>query len=186
MKKTHSQPRPETWLDRYGNDLFAYAAARLPRRSMAEDMVQETFLAALKGLDGFRGNSSERTWLFSIIKRKIIDFYRRQAANPQQSFSDYIMPFHTGGKDVGHWIESRAPGLDSIEEQIEGAEFYHVMQICIEMLPPRHRMVFILKVMDEYDSQTVCDRLGMSKNNFWTIMHRARLQLRECIEKKGF
>ncbi len=186
MKSTHTLPRPETWLDRYGEDLFAYAAARLPGREQAEDMVQETFLAALKGLDGFRGDSSERTWLFGIMKRKIVDFYRRQARNPQQSFSDFSLPFHRDGADAGHWIEARAPRSDSIEDRIQGKEFYQVMKMCIEMLPPRHRMVFILKVMDEYDSQSVCDRLGMSKNNFWTIMHRARLQLRECVEKKGF
>jgi len=84
-----SPPRlsdPERWVEEHGDYLFKYALVRLRDATRAEDMVQETFLAALKGGDKFAGRSAEKSWLVGILKNKICDHYRK--ASRETSFTD--------------------------------------------------------------------------------------------------
>ncbi len=175
---------PELWIEKHADYLFAYARYKLPSKETAEDVVQETFLSALSAVDKFQGKSSERTWLVSILKRRIVDFYRKEAKRDEQNFSSYSLPFHEGDDMENHWLENRAPKDWSTDEKIQLDEFHQVLQICLSFLKPKQRLVFMMKILEQCSSDEVCEKAGISSENLWTIMHRARLQVRECIEKK--
>ena len=84
---------PREWVDRHGDFLYRFAMARVRRADVAEDLVQETLLAAWRGRARFAGRSSERTWLTSILKRKAIDWLRRRVLERLQSASDVTDSF---------------------------------------------------------------------------------------------
>ncbi len=150
-------------------------------------MVQETMLAAFQARDKFRGGSSERTWLVSILKRKVIDHYRKQARNPEALIDNFTNPFHKGGVEDGTWIKEHAPSL--WDEEIDGdtdEALMEVLQYCISLLAPQMSATFSMKTLDEISTEEICKELGISESNLWVLLHRARLQLRECVENKWF
>jgi len=176
---------PARWLDEHGDYLFSYAYSRLSKRELAEDMVQETFLSAYKARDSFRGGSSERTWLVSILKRKVIDHYRKQSRNPESLTDSFEMPFHKGGAKDGSWINEHAP--TSWDEEIlkdEDGVLMELLQYCISLLAPKMAASFSLKTLEEISTADICKELDISESNLWVLLHRARLQLRECVENK--
>lgn len=178
--------QPEKWVDNYGDYLYNFAYFRVQSKEMAEDIVQETFISALKAKDSFRGDSAELTWLLSILKRKVVDHYRKQSSSKQKTFSDYSLPFKDDGVFEGHWIANRAPndmGFNA-DTALNTEEFQEVLEICLSLLPPKWRAVFVLKFIEEISSDEVCKETGCSTSNFWVIIHRARLKLRECFENK--
>lgn len=184
MSKPENELNPELWVQKYADYLYNYARMKLPSNEVAEDVVQETFLSAFKSTGNFKGNSSEKTWLVSILKKRIIDYYRKEARRHEQNITSYQLPFYESGDYTNHWIEQRAPKNWDTDHQINYDEFQRILQYCLSLLPPKYRLVFIMKVLDECSSDEVCSEANISSANFWTIMHRARLQVRECIEKK--
>ena len=184
--KANSGVKPEEWIEHYGDYLYSYAFFRLSSVKLAEDAVQETFLAALKSQKRFKGESSEKTWLVSILKRKIIDHYRKQYRSGEVKMED--SPFLKEGDNDGSWDPSRIPG-NWIEEgimELERQEFYNVLEMCLSLLPEKWASVFKWKTMEEYSTDDICKEIGISASNLWVIMHRARLRLRECFEKNWF
>ncbi len=178
---------PARWLDEHGDYLFSYALSRISKREIAEDLVQETFLSAFKARDKFRGSSSERTWLISILKRKVIDHYRKQARNPEYSVENFEIPFHKGGADDGTWIKAHAPSeWDEESLKDDDGAMMKVLQYCISLLSPKMAASFNMKTLDEISTEEICKELGISESNLWVLLHRARLQLRECVENKWF
>ena len=175
---------PEKWVSEYADYLYNYARYKLPSKEAAEDVVQETFLSAYAALETFKGNSSEKTWLVSILKRRIVDYYRKEARREESNFSSYQFPFYPRGDYENHWIEHRAPKNWDVEDNVQSDEFHHILQLCLSLLTPRQRLVFMMKVLDECSTDEVCEKARITNVNLWTIMHRARLQIRECIEKK--
>ncbi len=175
---------PEKWLENYADYLYTYARLKLPSKEAAEDVVQETFLSAFKSAGNFKGNSSEKTWLVSILKRRIIDYYRKEARKHERNMTSYQLPFYDNGDYQNHWIEQRAPKSWSADEGLQFDEFHQILQYCLSLLPPKHKVVFIMKILDECTNEEVCEEVSISVANLWTIMHRARLQVRECVEKK--
>jgi len=175
---------PEKWVHNYGDYLFTYARLKLPSKEAAEDVVQETFLSAFKAVKGFKGNSSEKTWLVSILKRRIVDYYRKEAKKQERNMTSYQLPFYESGDYKNHWIEQRAPKNWETDESIQFDEFHQILQYCLSLLPPKHRVVFIMKILEECSGDEICEEMQISSANLWTIMHRARLQVRECVEKK--
>ncbi|HFX17613.1 MAG TPA: sigma-70 family RNA polymerase sigma factor [Flavobacteriales bacterium] len=184
MPKKINDLDPEQWLSNYGDYLFTYARLKLPSKEAAEDVVQETFLSAFKSVSNFKGKSSEKTWLVSILKRRIVDFYRKEAQKQERNISSYQLPFQKEGLFENHWIEQRAPKNWDTDKQLHFDEFHRILQYCLSLLPPKHRLVFMMKILDECDSDEVCAEVNISASNLWTIMHRARLQVRECVENK--
>lgn len=175
---------PNKWIANYGDYLLNYGYSRLSSREVAEDLLQDTFMSALKAQGGFRGDSSEQTWLTSILKRKIIDYYRKKSTQNELNESRINSQFKDSGFLEGHWEKSSAPKdwSDRDPNSIHQKEFQIILEECISYLPEKLRGVFILKVMEEMESEDVCKELGCSASNFWVILHRARLRLRECIE----
>ena len=189
-----ADPRPEvdatsreneaaSWIDEHGDALFRYARARLGRREPAEDFVQETFLAALTAHDRFAGRSSARTWLMSILRRKIADHYRRgDGARPSQEPNSAPVRFFD---EAGVWL--RAPGRWSDPTRaIEDAEFQAVLNDCLEKLPQPLADAFLLREREGMEVEQVREALALSAGNLRVRLHRARLLLRECLEKHWF
>ena len=98
---------PEKWVSLYADYLFNYAIGRINDRDLAKDLVQDTFFSALKAKNNFKGESSERTWLIAILKRKIIDYYRK--INSIKGKAEVRMNFYADGEREGEWLEERAP-----------------------------------------------------------------------------
>lgn len=173
---------PETWVDQHGDYLFRYALARLRDRATAEDLVQDTFLAALRGREQFAGRSSERTWLVAILKRKLIDHLRqrrRTVAVGPDPWADGL--FDARGKwrvEPGHWEDAGAA--------LERQEFWDVFGDCLGQLPGRLRRVFLLRQVDDRPSAEICQVLGLTVNNLWVMVHRARLRLWACLQENWF
>jgi|SRR6185437_119880 len=115
---------PEKWIDNYADYLYSFAYNRVSDEETAKDLVQETFLSALKAREGFKGEASEKTWLVSILKRKIIDLYRKNAAHPQQSFEEsdqykvaYSHYFTESGFIKGEWNKPNGPKPWNVSEK---------------------------------------------------------------------
>ena len=177
---------PKSWVNSYGDYLYNYAYYRVNSKEVSEDIVQETFISALKGQNSFRGESTELTWLLAILKRKVIDYFRKLGSGKERTISDYSLPFRDEGIFEGHWLNSRLPKewADEADSSLHQEEFSEILEICLSLLPDKWRSVFVLKFMEELSSDEVCKETGCTPSNFWVIMHRARLKLRECIENK--
>ena len=183
---------PQLWVERHGDYLFNFTIVRVNDRDKAEDLVQETFLAGLKAKDNFQGKSTERTWLISILKRKIIDTYRKQYSSKESSMAEYEQNISDGDfyerEDPfkGHWLEGKGPHSNSFlpEGEIEQGELMEIIQQCIEHLPSKLSAVFVMKMIDEAESDDICKELGITSSNLWVMLHRARLKMRSCMELK--
>ncbi len=181
---------PATWVDAYGDSLYRFALVRLRDAGLAEEAVQETFLSALSAASSFAGRSSERTWLFGILKRKVVDTLRRRTRErPMGEGSDDSSPdevidhlFHARGS----W--DRPPGKWTPDPVAlaESADFWRVFGDCFESLPERAAQAFSLRVMDGQDAEVTCKMLGTTSNNLFVILHRARTRLRQCLEANWF
>ena len=177
---------PSEWVNKYGNFLYIYAYSRVQSKELSEDLVQETFLSALKGLRSFRGDSTVQTWLTSILRRKVIDHYRKMSTKKEIVASQFASPFQNEDANEGHWILERAPKdwQSKTEDPLRQDEFQKILELCLSLLPDKWKSVFMLKVLEEMQSDEVCKEIGCTASNLWVIIHRARLQLRECIENK--
>jgi len=178
---------PREWVERYGDLLFRYAMARVRDRTTAEDLVQETFTAALGNRDRFSGTSSEQTWMVGILKNKIVDHYRR----PESS---------TLGEDAGEgpdrsdalfdlqqrWKASHAEWTLDPESTYNRREFWEVFVSCIDRLPQGMADAFTLRELVGLRAREICKVLGIQPTNLWTRLHRARLRLRQCLETEWF
>jgi RNA polymerase sigma-70 factor (ECF subfamily) len=175
---------PETWVTLYGDALFAFALLRTGDRQIAEDLVQETFLAGLRGIEGFKGRATVKTWLTGILKNKISDHYRhrkRAKIHPKPlddvSLDDF---FDSGGK----WkIKPAAWSLDP-EKQMQSKELMNFIQRCIETLAGKLADVFVLREIDGLSSAEICKVFDITASNLWVRLHRARTQMRHCLTNK--
>ena len=188
---------PEKWIERYADYLYSFAYARLRKEEVAQDLVQDTFFSALRARDTFLNNASEKTWLISILKRKIIDHYRKKSTQNELNVFDKPVQGTDGTREhffedsetyKGHWTNAAAPKVwkKDFETSVESEEFYDILKRCITKLPEKTAAAFTLKNMDDLDTEEICKELQISPSNFWVMMHRAKLMLRECMEKNWF
>ena len=176
-------------LDRHRRYLLRVAQLQLRDTDAAEDAVQETLVAALAAREGFTGRSSVKTWLTGILKHKIVDAIRQRQRQPVvvASFDDEsdLDDFDPLFKDNGAW---QAPPADwgDPENALSRQEFMSVMEICLEKLPPNTARVFMMREVMELDTEEICKELTITANNLWVILYRARMSLRECLERNWF
>ena len=177
---------PNNWIDAYADYLFNYTITRVNNADIAKDLVQDTFLAGLKSAKNFKGEASERTWLVSILKRKIIDYYRK--INSKKGKAEVRMNFYQDGENEGNWIEDRVPQSweNASEKNIENEELKNQIESCIDKLPQKYGMVFRLKTIENFGTEEICKELGITSSNLWVMIHRARTQLRKCMEDNWF
>lgn len=177
---------PEKWVQSYSDYLYNYTITRVNNDDLAKDLVQETFFAGLKSMKNFEGKASERTWLISILKRKIIDYYRK--INSAKGKAEVRMNFYKDGENEGEWIEERVPNSwsNDADKSIENTELKATLEDCIEHLPEKYSMVFKMKTIQGFETEEICKELDITPSNLWVIIHRARTQLRRCMEDNWF
>src|SRR5690242_11642553 len=176
-------------LDTHRRYLLRVAQLQLRDPDLAEDVVQETLLAALAAQSGFTGKSSLKTWLTGILKHKIVDAIRQKQRRPiiEASFDDEtdLDDFDPLFKDNGGWVAPPADWGDP-ENALTRTQFFDVMEICLEKLPPNTARVFVMREVMELESNEICKELTITANNLWVILYRARMALRECLEQNWF
>jgi len=174
---------PEQWVDRYGDRLFRYALARLRDRDAAEEVVQETLVAAFKAREQYSGRGSEGAWLMGICKRKVLDEIQRRnrpdAAAGTELGED---PAEAWFDAKGNWRSDPRLAASRPEAALERAEFWDAFRKCLSRLPQRQADVFTLRELDGLDSDQICKELAISLSNFWVLLHRARLRLTRCMK----
>ncbi len=177
---------PNSWVDKYSDYLFNYTIVRVDDREIAQDLVQETFFAGLKSMKNFKGEASERTWLISILKRKIIDYYRK--INSNKGKAEVRMNYVNNEESEGDWIEERVadPFDKNAENEIENTELGLAIHNCIGKLPEKQAKIFKMKTIEGFDTEAICNEFDITASNLWVIIHRARTSMAECLEKNWF
>jgi len=171
------------WLEKHGDYLFNFAIGQLRDEHVAEDLVQDTFLAALKARSSFEGQSSDRTWLVGILRHKICDHLRRVTRNR----AVYVQPDAERTNDNEAWDEATLWLHEAAEDcthparRMELGEFREALEMALGQLPPRVAEVFKLYEMEEQSNPEICKQLNISESNLWVMLHRARKQLREQL-----
>lgn len=177
---------PKRWLDEHGDILYRFALARVRNPQTAEDLVQDTYLAAMKGADTFSGRSTERTWLVGILKHKIIDHFRKHKRMfLSEDLETRELDPHASLDRKGHWKVGQAEWITDPEKAYERKEFWRQLEHCLDKLKERHRKVYVLRELQHQEAGDICDALDITPSNLWVTLHRARLQLKECLTAKG-
>lgn len=186
MAQIKHKLHPEKWVDLHADYMYSYTRSRISDDEMAKDLVQETFLSALKAMSNFKGKSNERTWLISILKRKVVDYYRK--INSNKGKSEVRMSFYDEGENKGKWLEECVPQVweNEAERSLESAELKNVLDLCIDYLPEKYAIIFKMRTLQNIDTNEICKELNISSSNLWVIIHRARTQLRKCLEDNWF
>lgn len=179
---------PGAWVDLYGDYLFRYALIRVRNETVAEDLVQDALLAAFEGRERFTGQSPERSWLTGILKHKILDHFRDQARERTVVLDEALPPELEGRFDeLGLWKHEPATGPADwgadAGSQMQREEFMAALAKCLARLPARCADAFVLRELEAVDSDQIQQTLGISPSNFWVLLHRARMQLRLCLEQ---
>lgn len=175
------------WVNDYGDMLYRYALPRVNDTDIAKDLVQDTFLAAWRNYENFKGEISEKNWLYAILKNKIIDHFRKASTRLTDSLpttADEDNYFD----DVQHWTASTSPQewKNESDSPVIRKEFYKVLLGCKSKLKQLQDTVFTMKYLEGIDSEEICKALNLTTSNYWVLMHRAKLQLRACLEKNWF
>ncbi len=182
-KKHHKLNNPSVWVDQYGDYLYTYALRRIQDTSVAQDLVQDTFMAALKAKDNFKGKSSEKTWFTSIMRHKIIDHIRKKYKQPT------LETDHTGDIDTNSYFHSNGKWKDppkdwesNPEKLLEQKSFLEILKQCVEGIPQKLAHALTLRELEGVTTKEICKVLDISSTNCWTMLHRARLLVRKCVE----
>lgn len=168
--------------------LLRFARLQLRSDAQAEDAVQEAMLAALAGADKFAGAAAAKTWVFAILKNKIIDELRRRQREgtvmveaPEDEGADFDELFDRRG----HW-EEPPPAWADPEAALENSQFWVVFEACLDGVPAKPGRVFMMREILGLETDEICKELGISSSNCWVLLHRARLGLRECLSRRWF
>jgi RNA polymerase sigma-70 factor (ECF subfamily) len=179
---------PDRWVDDHGDALYGYALMRLRDADSAAELVQETFLEALKGRSRFEGRSSERTWLIGILKHKVIDHFRRRSRGERGVGGE-----DPAGLEVGEFFDEKGDWKLRVdrwaelpERVVERAEFWEVFRACLAELPEKYAEAFTLSELEGLPGPEVCKILDITPTNLWARLHRARLLLRRSLEARWF
>jgi len=176
---------PENWVGHYGDILFRYALRRVQRRDVAEDLVQETFLAALRARERFEARALERTWLLGILRHKIVDYIRR--VSRERPLENELSPDDVSEDffdEKGMWTVKPSRWYGDPLEVLQEKEFWDKLTGCLAELPNRMAHAFALRELEEQDVEEVSQALGVTSNNLGVLLYRARQRLRHCLELK--
>jgi RNA polymerase sigma-70 factor, ECF subfamily len=173
--------------------LYRYALAKLRRTDTADEVVQDTLMAAIEGKATFRGNSTLRTWLTGILKHKIVDWQRREARDPLRAGttrhvdmeSEYEETTDTLFDSAGGWVTPPSTWPNP-EEALENQQFRELLDHCLAALPAATARAFYLREVEGQSTEEICEELSISESNCWVMLYRARMSLRESLEKRWF
>ena len=169
--------------------MIKFAFLQLSSLPQAEDVVQEALTSAFQNLDSFKGRAAFKTWVFAILKNKIIDVVRQKSRLVAMSelFKDEESELSVDElfDASGHWHKYEAPqAWQSPEEMMEQSDFWIIFEACLDHLPAKYAQVFMMREVVELSSNEICSKLELSISNFNVLMYRSRTRLRECLENK--
>lgn len=182
----------EGYLNEIRRDMIKFAHLQLRDDAQAEDVVQEALVAALDNTREFAGRSALKTWIFAILKNKIVDLIRLQARTTNVSSlsveeESLDQAFESLFKSNAHWTPGARPSnWGDPEESLREQRFWDVFDACLKHLPENTARVFMMREFLEFDTTEVCRELSLSTSNCNVILHRARNGLRRCLEKNWF
>lgn len=171
-------------------DLLRFAVLQLRDEAAAEDAVQETLLAACRDGAGFAGRAQWSTWVFGILRHKIVDAIRQRVRQPQPLAEIDEIPedaFDDLFRSDGHWrAEERPAAWGDPEAALSRAEFWEVFRLCLTRLPENTARVFMMREYLGFDTREICGELSITAANCWVVLHRARMSLRLCLQERWF
>ncbi|MDH2924718.1 RNA polymerase sigma-70 factor (ECF subfamily) [Nicoletella semolina] len=177
--------RPEE-LETIRRQMLHFAKLQLQDIDLAEDVVQESLASAYKNASSFKGRAALKTWIFAILKNKIIDILHHQKRTVTLSELDTDNSSEFFDKN-GHWQQNMSPNeWRGIDSQIYQQEFWVIFDLCLNKLPPLQARVFMMREHLELTSQQICDECGISTANLHVLLYRSRLQLQRCLTKNWF
>lgn len=176
-------------VDRYSPSMLVVARTHVASREIAEDVVQDTWLALLKGIDGFEGRSNLRTWLFRVLvniaKTRGV---REKRSTPVDMHVGHdhptVSPNRFQPADAqwpDHWVRFPMPWRDSPENRLLSGEALDLVRRELARLPEQQRIVVSLRDVDGYDSAEVCALLDLTAANQRVLLHRGRARIREAL-----
>ncbi len=174
---------PRGWVDLHGDALFRFALIRVRDQGVAEEVVQETFLAALRAKETFTGQATERTWMIGILRNKIVDHFRQQTRDDSIEEGEFATTFFDSH---GHWKTKVAAWGEDESDSLANRDFWRVMDECMGKLPDSATSVFTLREMEGLGTQEICKILNITATNLGARLYRARLGLRKCLERNWF
>ena len=192
MQNDKASATIRSWVNAYSDKMYAWTLYKTSSKETAEDLVQDTFMAAFRSFDKFEEKSNPKTWLFGILNNKIAEHFRKVYRQPQVNESDRNPK---GGKDFldvffdadGSWIKEQRPhSWPDDSHLLDNSEFVKIMQDCMNELPSNWFAAINLKYLEEKKGEQICQELEINPTNFWQILHRAKLQLRKCLEIHWF
>ena len=175
----------KSWVNLYSDFLYSLAYYKTSNKEVAEDLVQETFLAAFKAFEKFENRSAPKTWLTSILSNKIAEHFRKAyKTNSKNTVSiDHFFD------NTDSWIADQRPSEWQLNEEgnlLDNLSFKKILSDCLDKLPEKWKSSIIMKFVDEKSGEKVCQELELSPTNYWQILHRSKLHLRKCIELNWF
>ncbi len=174
--------KPEEWVEQYADMLYRYTLIRVKDPDVAEELVQTTFFAALKSQHTFAGKSAEKTWLFGILKHKTMDYFRAEKKNVNLDISD-LDADSIQFDPSGHMVPPPNNNWDiSPEKAAENKELAQVLADCLNGLSEKFHRLFVLKEIEGLSSEEICKEFEIKPTNLWVMLHRARNQLKLCME----
>ena len=179
------------FLEKLRNQMFKFALIQLSDTHLAEDAVQEALIGALKNAQSFAGHAALKSWVFAILKNKIIDTLRHKQRTINVSSllpdDDENEDFNALFDTEGAWqADVRPQTWANPEEAIRKGQFWRTFEACLDKLPSSQARVFMMREFIELESDEICDALGITTSNLHVMLHRARLRLRECLEDNWF
>jgi len=171
------------WVNQYSDILYTRAFNRVGEKSIAQDIVQDTYVAAINGLNTFNNDSNIKTWLFSILNNKVALYFRKkfkmQTTLINQNNTQYF-------DNAGKWLDKQKTNWENEEKLINDSEFNQVFNACLSDLPSLWRVVIKSKFYQDKKGSEICDELNITESNYWQLVHRSKLQLRNCLTTNWF
>lgn len=169
--------------------MVKFAVLQLSSVQQAEDAVQEALVSAFQHVESFTGRAAFKTWVFAILKNKIIDLIRQKSRLVTMSElfknEEDELSIEELFDASGHWHKYEAPqAWQSPEEMIEQQDFWIIFDACLNHLPAKYAQVFMLREMIELSSDEICEKLELTVSHLNVLMYRSRTKLRECLENK--
>ena len=172
------------------SDMLKFAWLQLRDEASAEDAVQEAMTAALSGMKAFDNRAQLKTWVFAILKNKIVDIIRERSRYsnsgtavdeiPENAYEDLF-------DESGHWqADSRPSTWGNPESSFSSQQFWQIFEICLTRLPENTARIFMMREMLGFETEEICKELAISPTNCWVVLHRARMALRLCLNDRWF
>ena len=180
------------YLTQLRRDLLRFARLQLRDAAAAEDAVQEALAAAWTQADRFSAQSEHKTWVFGILRHKLVDTLRarRRTVNLsalESELDEESLLDRELFKDNGHWsAEAKPRPWPTPETALQQQQFWQLFEMCLEHLPEHIGRVFMMREFLDLETADICRELDMTANHCSVLIYRARLRLRTCLTEMGF